>query len=350
MKKIEQDILFMDYADNLSVKDRLYFLTNQLIDFLADQASKYKIAVKDIYIPDLHGDIIHLILTLHNHNLLDGNLNLSKDHNYIFLGDVYDRGEDACLIDAWINVQVLNGSNIIRLLGNHELGFLIRKNDGLPLLHPAQDSINDVKFGFQITESLLKNMSQGNIKACHLSDLMIENYSVFYVHSYIIEDDFKELGISVDSPIKTFSNALNTRLMKKSKEAYEIFLRGKSSGVIDWTGIRDVFLSDLMFNPETERNDMKTSFLWRRSGIANLNIYPNEILVKIPDKVYQIVGHTPVFKFNMNDNSKIKSPIIYSSSLSNGKVQFSDVGMGYFYDSDSFERPEVRLDYPLICL
>ncbi len=86
---------------------------------------------------------------------------------------------------------------------------------------------------------------------------------------------------------------------------------------------------------------MHTSFIWRRTGIPALNIYPTELYVEIPDDVYQIVGHTPVFSFRLPNKQSATLPFVLSSQTGTGKIQFSDVGIGYYYKKDDFERPEV---------
>ena len=73
-------------------------------------------------------------------------------------------------------------------------------------------------------------------------------------------------------------------------------------------------------------------------------MYPLELDIDIPDNVYQVVGHTPVFSFNLPANQETRKPFILSSKKGNGKIQFSDVGMGYYYKNDDLERPEVMIN------
>ena len=69
-----------------------------------------------------------------------------------------------------------------------------------------------------------------------------------------------------------------------------------------------------------------------------------ELDIDIPDNIYQIVGHTPVFSFNLPTNQPINRPFILSLKHGTGKVQFSDIGIGYYYQSDDLKRPDVIIN------
>ena len=327
----------MSYANNDQTQAKATNLIEKLKEYL-------KIIMKDktlfftkgetVYIPDVHGDFVHLIITLHRHGILDKDLNLSKDFEYVFLGDFYDRAPDADVIDYWLNNQIKNKLNIYRLIGNHEMAFFERSPNGYPVIFPSQDSIKDIVNGFQITENLLKNIAEGNIIAAYIEK------NIMYVHSYIMNDDFTELGLESNSNINTFAHTLNQRFKNLGKEAFETFCENKTKEEYNWKAIMKPFLDDSLFNIYKQKFDVSSSFIWRRTGLPILNIYPVEIDVEIPDDVYQIVGHTPVFSFALPRNEPINKPFAIQAKKGTGKIQFSDVGIGYYYKSD-FERPEV---------
>ena len=291
-----------------------------------------------VYIPDLHGDFIHLIITLHKHGALNKDLNLVNDFRYVFLGDFYDRTPDADAIDYWLNNQIKNNIEIYRLLGNHEIAFFMRQENGHPLIFPSQDAIKDISNNFQITENLLYNIAEGNILAAYS-----EPTHLLYVHSYVINDDFKLLGLEPNTDITTFAIKLNERLKQRGQEAYDVFFHGKKQGNLNWKEIFKPFEDDLLFSIHNKKDDIHTSFLWRRTGLPMLKTYQSEIDTDIPDDVYQIIGHTPVFSFNLPQSQSTHEPFVISSKTNNGKVQFSDVGIGYFYKSNGLERPEVTI-------
>lgn len=333
-----QNAAEMPYANSDQTKQKALFLIEELKKHL--KTIKFRDAINRvstaIYIPDLHGDFIHLIITLHRHNLLDEGLNLKKDYKYIFLGDFYDRAPDADVIDFWLNNQIKNNAKIYRLIGNHEMAFFERDERDYPVIFPSQDSIKDISNDFQITENILKNIASGNILAAYAQK------NILYVHSYIICDDFTQLGLEKNTDILNFVIKLNERFKNHGEVAYEIFLDCKKKNKYNWKEIMKSFNCDPLFNIYKEKDDISTSFLWRRTGLPTLNIYPCELGVEIPNDVYQIVGHTPVFSFNLPKEQLINEPFVLSGKNSTGKVQFSDVGIGYYY-RDDFERPEVTL-------
>ena len=127
----------MFYAENEETKNKAYKLYNQLEEYLKSvkkDKSLFFTSGNTVYIPDIHGDFVHLIITLHRHGLLDTKLNLSKDFKYVFLGDIYDRAPDSDVIDFWLNKQIDTKSQIYRLAGNHELAFFEREKNGHPVI------------------------------------------------------------------------------------------------------------------------------------------------------------------------------------------------------------------------
>ncbi len=334
----------MPYANNEKIKSKAELLFPKLIEYLKSVKKDESLFFKKnevVYIPDIHGDFVHLIITLYRHGLLETlhatSLALNKNHKYIFLGDFYDRAPDSDVIDYWLNKQIKNGLEIYRLVGNHEMAFLERNEEGYPIIFPSQDSIKDASNNFQITEDLLKNISDGNILAAYC------NEHALYVHSYITNDDYTELGLSRDSSILDFVIVLNKRFKEHGQESYNTFLNCKKEKIYNWKSIIKPFKDDPLFDIHKIKNEMHSSFIWRRTGLPTLNMFPSELDVEIPDNVYQIVGHTPVFLFRIPNNQSVASPFVLSSTNGTGKIQFSDVGIGYYYKKDDFERLEVSI-------
>ncbi len=339
----------MSYANKDIIQSKALSLIKELSKHLKSiekEEALFFNTGKTVYIPDIHGDFVHLIITLYRHGVLDLNLNLNKDCKYVFLGDFYDRAPDTYIIDFWLNNQIKNKTEIYRLLGNHEMAFFERKENGHPIIFPSQDAIKDIAIGFQITENLLQNIATGSLIAAYVDtrrDVACNVPTTLYVHSYIINDDFIELGLNPNTNIINFATTLNKRLQEHGQNAYETFLEGKRNNHFNWKLIMEPFLQDPLFNIYDAKNDIHTSFLWRRTGLPRLNIYPCELDVDIPDNVHQIVGHTPTFLFKLSSNEFINKPFVIPAPNGTGKVQFSDVGIGYYYKNDSFERPDVLL-------
>ncbi len=335
----------MPYAENALIGERTFLIIEKLKEHfktLKKDPSFSFVNGETVTIPDLHGDFIHMLITLFNHGLLDGELNLKRTHDYVLLGDVYDRAPDSDCIDYWLNKQIENNTKIFRLIGNHEMSFFERDPNGYPVIMPAQDSVKDINNNFQLTESLLKNIAGGNILSAYVSSDSIHDYPILYIHSFIINDDFIELGLEKNSDIYTFAHILNERLKKHGEYAYNMFLDFKKTNKIDWKQMMKSFTDDPLFNMYLKRNDINTSFIWRRTGLPALKVYPIDLNdVEVPD-IYQVVGHTPVFFFKL-DNTENKKPFILKSKNGLGKVQFSDVGIGYHY-RDDFQRPDVIIN------
>ena len=127
----------MPYANTEKIKDKANNLYKKLTEYLK-QIKKDKNLFyskgETICIPDLHGDFVHLIITLHRHGVIDEELNLKKDFEYVFLGDFYDRAPDSDVIDHWVNTQIRNKVKIHRLIGNHEMAFFERDPNGYPVI------------------------------------------------------------------------------------------------------------------------------------------------------------------------------------------------------------------------
>lgn len=334
----------MLYANTKNTKKKYLLLLDRLKEYLKDLKPIRSLTYNTVYIPDLHGDFVHLILTLHKYGLLDKNLNLKKSKTYVFLGDFYDRSPKSIFIDFWLNIQIRNKATVIRLIGNHELAFFNRDEEGYPKIFPSQDSIKDVENNFILTENLLHSIAAGSLTAMFVEKDDKEYIS--YSHSYISNDDFQLLGLVKDSDIFKFAEILNLSLKTLGEKAYNIFLESRKGGKIRWGEIAEIFNKNLLFNSESIKNEINTSFLWRRTGIPTLKIYPSELSVEIPDNVFQIVGHTPVFLFRSVKNENIYKPFVIPSSNPDGtgKIQFSDVGVGYYYKEDDFNRPDVFID------
>ncbi|OGI18403.1 MAG: hypothetical protein A3B68_01935 [Candidatus Melainabacteria bacterium RIFCSPHIGHO2_02_FULL_34_12] len=343
----------MPYANSSrtekKAQDLFESLQNYLTDIKKDNSLLFNTG-ETVYIPDIHGDFVHLIITLYRHGLLEGEVSkprfhLRNDLRYVFLGDFYDRAPDADVIDYWLNLQIKNNLVIYRLLGNHEMAFFEREQNGYPIIFPSQDSIKDIENNFQITEDLLKNIAEGKILAAYVDCNSVARNApaTLYVHSYVINDDYIELGLEPNSDIINFAIELNKRLKQHGGLAYSRFLECKNKNKYDWKQIMKSFNDDPLFNIYKNKNDIHTSFIWRRTALPRLTMYPAELDVEIPDNVYQIVGHTPVFSFNLPNQYPINKPFVLSSKKGSGKIQFSDVGIGYYYKAE-FERPEVCIN------
>lgn len=341
-----QSASVMSYADLGNAKLKTDKLIEDLKNYLISKEKKESCFDEGqvVYIPDLHGDFVHFITVLYYHGLLNEELNLLNNYSYVFLGDFYDRAPDSICIDNWLNRQIRSGVEIYRLLGNHEYSFIERGKDGYPKVFPSQDSINDASRGFKITENILENIASGNLIAAYVSENMPWEIPTLFVHSYVNCDDFNELGISESSNIYLFATLLNERLKENGKKALEVYLDQKNLGMFNWSEVSKVFEEDKLFNMSSKVNDINTSFLWRRTGLKKLSVYPVSIDEKIPDDVYQIVGHTPVFSFRLSENNLKDKPFVISSKKSSGKIQFSDVGIGYYYKDDTFDRPDVSIN------
>ena len=334
----------MSYAFDKAIEDKSNILFEKLGFYLTTLKNPSLLFKKGdtVYIPDIHGDFVHLIVTLFQHDLLENNLDLKKDFTYVFLGDFYDRAPDSDVLDFWVNKQIEKEREIYRLIGNHEMAFFEIDENNYPVIFPSQDSIKDVENNFRITENLLKSLAEGTILATYVDCRdALQCVSTMYIHSFIVNDDFKELGLKPDSSIFDFAHLLNARLKHHGEYAYNVFLDCKKKKDFNWKEILKSFNSDPMFNLYEKKNDLNTSFLWRRTGIPVLKVYPVEMDADIPENLFQIVGHTPVFSFNLPGDKPVTEPFILGSKNSTGCVQFSDVGIGYYYRNDDFERPEV---------
>ncbi len=347
-RKSFQSTAKMSYADNTHITDKTNALVEKLIEYLKNIKKDNHLFFSNgetVYIPDIHGDFVHLITTLYRHGLLDSELNLKRTHDYIFLGDVYDRGHYSDCVDHWLNKQIENKTKIFRLIGNHEMGFFERDPNNFPLIFPAQDAVIDINNNFQVTENLLKNIAEGNVLAAYVADDKLQDYPILYIHSFAINDDFIELGLEKNCDVYIFAHALNERLKKHGKYAYDLFLEFKKTNRFDWKSIMKSFNEDPLFNMYSKRNDINTSFIWRRTGIPALKIFPTNINdIDIPN-IYQIVGHTPVFLFKLS-NLEINAPLVITNDERSGKIQFSDVGLGYHF-KEAFDRPEVIINKKL---
>ena len=237
----------MPYANNDKIRSKAESLFIKLKEHLKSVKPEESLFFKDgetVYIPDLHGDFVHLIITLYRHGVLELDLNLKKDFKYVFLGDFYDRAPDADVIDFWLNTQIKNNLKIYRLVGNHEMAFLERNEKGYPVIFPSQDSIIDTSNNFQITENLLKNIGEGKLLAAYVDcgrDVAC-NVSTLYVHSYIMNDDFTELGLEHNTNILNFANALNKRFQQHGQDSYNVFLNCKKEGKYNWKEIIKPFI------------------------------------------------------------------------------------------------------------
>ena len=350
----------MPYANNIQIADKAERLILQLIShYLKNIEPEPKSFFKSgeiIPIPDIHGDFVHLITMLHKHVLLDNELNFNKDFTYLFLGDFYNRGKDANLVDYWLNKQISKGTKIYRIAGNHELFFLARNADGktkITLRDPrdgkqipihAFDVENDMNNGYQITEELLNSIKTGNLlTACTFLDAE-NNIPKLYSHTFVTSEDLGKL--SVDKlDIVSFVQSANERFKMAGTESYQRFMDSKTTGKFDWEEISEPIFKEPLFNIfYRDKNHRVDALFMRVTGLNNRLKIITEINDNIPEGIYQTVGHTKVTDFDLPDGVPINRPLILADKDSKAFVQFSDIAMGTYYSEDDINRPEVFLN------
>lgn len=349
----------MSYANDIEIADKsetfFAYIAFYLKDIEPDPDLFFK-AGDTVPVPDIHGDFVHLILTLHRHGLLDCELNLKKDFKYVFLGDFYNRGKDARIVDYWLNKQISDGAKIYRIAGNHELFFLARDKDGkvkFKLRDPrdgklyqiqAYDVENDVHNNHQVVEGLLKSIKDGNLLAAYTLLDTKHNIPVLYAHTFVTSTDQKRLN-SDEEEIVTFVQNANERFKNLGQESYEKFMASKSKEQFDWEEISAPLFSEPLFNIfYRDKNKRVDAFFMRIPGLdANLRII-SKVHDELPSGVYQIVGHTKVPDFNLPEGIPRNRPLIIPSENGKGFVQFSDIGMGLYYKENIYDRPEVTIN------
>ena len=356
-----QKASIMPYANKLHTQDKAESLIKKLKKYIRKSVNQDpKLFFKEnetVYIPDLHGDFVHLILTLYRHDLLDKDLDLKKSHKYIFLGDFYNRGEDSDVIDYWVNKQINRGLNIHRLLGNHEMFFLARDRDDnlMPTRKPAISQVNpfndieaDKKNNYQVTEDILKGIYDGSM----LAAIAIQkgDKSTLYVHSYITSNDVEKLELD-DQGVRCVAEEMNKKLKTLGKESYECFIDCKTRGVFNWQEIRRPLFGDPLFNTfNKDETGRSTSYLMRITGLKKVDEkrrVKSQIEDDLPENVYQIVGHIVLFHFDLPKGFPTDRPIVFQDKNKSSTVQFSDVGIGFKYLKDSFNRPKVIINSKL---
>lgn len=336
----------MTYAYSNKVRQKASSLITQLAEFITTNKANPKLKerpslfFKDgstVAIPDIHGDFIHLIFTLHRHGLLDKHLNLKKDFSYVCLGDIYDRGYDADVVDYWLNIQIQRGVKIHRLVGNHEMSFFARSSSGDANLIPGNDIDKDKGDNYQVTKALLESISKGNLLAAYLDpNKTSAGYSKLYVHSFVTCTDYEKLGQKPNLDVSIFVNELNTRFRTCGEIAYQRFMEYMDNGnELDWKAINKPFKADPLF-------DIRDSMIWRRTQAVDSDHNSTEIKVEIPNDVYQTVGHTPI-RYFIGKHSRYK-PLIVGVKTGNGQVQFTDVGIGYSCNEDDLSKPKLIIN------
>ncbi|MBI3590909.1 MAG: hypothetical protein HY094_05965 [Candidatus Melainabacteria bacterium] len=353
----------MPYANNIEIADRAETLLAQIAYHLRNirPAPNLFFQANDIVpIPDIHGDFTHLIITLHRHGLLNCELDLKKDFNYSFLGDFYNRGKDADVVDYWLNKQIGNKINVYRISGNHELFFLARDENGnlrFKLRDPrdgkefpitSNDVKNDIANNYQITEELLKSIKDGNLLAAYTALDIKNNIPILYAHTFVTTEDEKRLGVS-EEEIISFVQGANEKFKSLGVESYKRFMDSKSREKFDWKEIAEPLFNEPLFNIFYRDKDQRVdAFFMRVTGLnENLKII-SKINDEIPDGVYQIVGHTRIPDFDLPNDYPTNRPLILPSKNGKAFVQFNDIGMGTYYDKDNLNRPEVVINPEVI--
>lgn len=356
----------MLYANRDKVVEKAEKLTKRLIKHLEDIDENKELKFRSnemVVIPDIHGDFVHLMLTLRRHGLIDDDLNLKKKYKCVFLGDFYNRGKDSDVVDNWFNKQIELGREVYRLIGNHELLFLLRDENGNPLVKirahdkngnitrvPANDIEKDTLNGYEITEEVLENIANGSfIAACSSYD---KRYliPILRTHSFVTKKDFDLLEVETPD-VDSFAKKLNETLIELGKESYERFLDCKEKEKYNWEEIREPFTRKSFFNIfQKDSNGRFVSYINRVTGVIEVKNGENTTKKiatsfndELPNGVYQIVGHTNIADFDLPRMDPIK-PIIISDNKQTSHVQFADVGIGFYYKPRSFKRPEVIIN------
>ena len=349
----------MLYANDLEIADKAETLFARLAYYLKNIAPDPNLFFQTgdiVPIPDIHGDFVHLITTLHRHGLLNCELDLKKDFNYVFLGDFYNNGKDADIVDYWLNKQINNGITIYRIAGNHELFFLARDKEGklrfklrdprdgkeFPIL--ANDIEKDIENNYQVTEELLKSIKDGNLLASHTALNTKSNIPFLYAHTFVTTEDQKRAGVDKEE-IVSFTQSANERFRSLGAESYTRFMDSKNRGTFDWKEIAEPIFSEPLFNIfYRDKNQRVDAFFMRVTGLdAKLKIV-SKINDEIPDGVYQVVGHTRIPDFDLPNSCPVNKPLILPGKDGKAFVQFSDIGMGIYYNERTYDRPEVFLN------
>lgn len=351
----------MPYANLGSIPEKAHALLAAIskhLESVPQEADLFFTPGDTVPIPDLHGDFVHLMLILHRHGLLEGGVpepHLRKEFQYVLLGDIYNRGKDADVIDFWLNKQIERGVEIYRLLGNHELFFVMRRYDGNPLCMlpikdvPFNDTERDMANDFRVTESLLKNIKDGKLLASYVS-FKNENGNEasvpeLYAHTYVTSNLLEGLGL-LGQDITQGTASVNETLKKLGADSYERFMDCKVKGRYNWPDISEPFFSSSLFNIQSKNaKGMHDSYTMRITGLSkNRGKISARLPDKIPSGIYQIVGHTRVASFDVPEGFPKDRPMIFPSKDGDAFVQFSDVGIGQDFSEDSFERPRVIIN------
>lgn len=381
----------MPYASEAKVTTRALNLIDQLsaIGRTRQNPELFFNPGQVVPIPDIHGDFERLIVTLHKHGLLDKELNLKKEYKYVILGDVYDRGENADVVDYWLNKQISRGIEIYRIAGDHEINFFTNR---FSCLEPCNDLIKDNMQGYNLTEDLLRGIASGEILAACLFYDENTGIPIIYSHSYFVQQDFEQAHISIGNP-ESFVSAVNKRLKDASSKALKWFNRSikdidlngnplarispeerltaclfYDEDILDATKGRtfneikvgEPFVKDPLFDMTkigylyeegfktreiTEiisdfevksqlQGTTRRSFMMRRPWkiMTEYNKKPRKTIDDLPEGTYQIVGHTPV---KYLAGATLSRPFIVSGRYGSAFVQFSDIGFGYGNSSNS---------------
>ncbi|MBI3308445.1 MAG: metallophosphoesterase [Candidatus Melainabacteria bacterium] len=347
------------YANDIEIADKAEMLLVSLAQHLKVIEPDKKLFFNNgdtIAVPDIHGDFVHLIITLHRHGLLDEKLSLKKDFTYVFLGDFYNHGKDSDIVDYWLNKQIANGAKIHRIAGNHELFFIARDKNGtlrVKLRHPitgqeisisANDLKRDAQNGYLLTEELLKSISDGTLLGAYTFLDVKNNVPRLYAHTFVTNNDFERAGIQNNEEVVSFVSSVNERFQSQGQEVYKRFIDSKQRDKFDFQEIAEPLFSDPLFNIfHRDENKRVDAFFMRVTGVnRNLKI-TSEIKDKLPYGIYQIVGHIRVPDFDLPQGQETNRPLILPSNSGRAFVQFTDVAIGQNYKENDLERPEVSI-------
>lgn len=344
----------LTYAKSQEVENKALNLFDRIIDHLKDYKVEQDIAFTEnesVHLPDIHGDIVHLLFTLYRHNLIDLDLNLNRTHKYQILGDVYDRGNDADVVDYWLNRQIENGVTIYRLIGDHEINFFTNEKD---LIAPCNDMLNDAtKRDYQLTEELLLGMQEGKLLGAYLEYDSNTGVPIVYAHSFFTNKDFEHVEIETTNPA-AFVTELNKRVIKAAQISLKQLQQSKriksetindeeyKHTIIDGLAVGKPFTDEKLLDITKGIDLKRSSYMMRRPKITD----QQRLDEKLPAGILQITGHTPTRSSAfIND---IDIPLIIQDALGTSSVLFSDIAFGYsslsLYDEENFRRPSVIIN------
>ena len=243
--------------------------------------------VDSIYVVgDVHGRYDELVNLLQKSSIIDSNLNwIAKKANLVFLGDLFDRGDDVTKV-LWFIYELEqkakeSGGKVHVVLGNHEI--MVMSND-LRYLSRKEASI---PIAYKTTYDYLyhpKKSFLGNWLTTKASVLKIDN--ALFAHGGVVD--------------------LGTESINEFNEKATTYLK------------EDMFLDIINDTPDSTKynpiswNKMKTFFydekspFWYRGYVYSdaLSVQLKTMLKKYNSKIH-VVAHTPLETITERYNGKL---------------------------------------------